>query len=96
MSQLSGIASHRFRVMAHDRRGHVSPVASNRHKGEEPMPENKVHGFLADKFSAVRDAFEANFASGADVGASCCATLDGESQVVPESLQLHVFFLGSL
>ena len=42
------------------------------------MPEINVHGFVADSFSPVRDAFEANFASGADVGASCCATVDGE------------------
>ena len=45
------------------------------------MPESTVHGFVADKFSSVRDAFEANFASGADVGASCCATLEGETVV---------------
>ena len=45
------------------------------------MPENNVHGFVADKFSPVREAFEANFASGADVGASCCATLEGETVV---------------
>lgn len=45
------------------------------------MPENTVHGFVADKFSPVREAFEANFASGADVGASCCATLDGVTVV---------------
>jgi CubicO group peptidase (beta-lactamase class C family) len=45
------------------------------------MPENNVHGFVADKFSPVREAFEANFDSGADVGASCCATLEGETVV---------------
>jgi CubicO group peptidase (beta-lactamase class C family) len=45
------------------------------------MPESTVHGFVADKFRSVRDAFEANFASGADVGASCCATLEGETVV---------------
>ena len=43
------------------------------------MPESKVQGFVADKFSAVRDAFQENLASGADVGASCCATLQGET-----------------
>ena len=43
------------------------------------MPESTVHGFAADEFNAVRDAFEANLASGADVGASCCATLEGET-----------------
>ncbi len=45
------------------------------------MPESTVHGFVADKFSSVLDAFEANFADGADVGASCCATLEGETVV---------------
>jgi CubicO group peptidase (beta-lactamase class C family) len=45
------------------------------------MPESTVHGFVAEPFSSVRDAFEANFASGADVGASCYATLEGETVV---------------
>src|SRR5580700_4195540 len=45
------------------------------------MPESTVHGFVADQFSSLRDAFEANFADGADVGASCCATLEGETVV---------------
>ena len=45
------------------------------------MPENNIHGFVVEEFRAVRDAFEANFASGADVGASCCGTLDGETVV---------------
>ena len=45
------------------------------------MPESTVHGFVADKFSSVRDAFEANLASAADVGASCCVTLEGETVV---------------
>ena len=45
------------------------------------MPESTVHGFVADKLSSVRDAFAANFAGGADVGASCCATLEGETVV---------------
>lgn len=45
------------------------------------MPENTVHGFVADQFSEVREAFEENLASGADAGASCCATLDGETVV---------------
>ena len=45
------------------------------------MPENNLHGFVADKFSSVRDAFQENLASGADVGASCCATLQGETVV---------------
>ncbi len=46
------------------------------------MPENTaVHGFVEEKFSPVRDAFAENFAMGADVGASCCATLEGETVV---------------
>jgi CubicO group peptidase (beta-lactamase class C family) len=45
------------------------------------MTKNNVHGSVANKFSPVRDAFEANLASGADVGASCCATVEGETVV---------------
>jgi hypothetical protein len=36
---------------------------------------------VADKFRGVRDAFETNLASSADVGASCCVTLEGETVV---------------
>jgi CubicO group peptidase (beta-lactamase class C family) len=45
------------------------------------LPESAVHGIVADQFHAVRDVFEANFKSGADIGASCCATLEGETVV---------------
>ncbi len=45
------------------------------------MPESIVRGFVAGPFCSVRDAFEANLNSGEDVGASCCATLDGETIV---------------
>ena len=38
-------------------------------------------GFTQDRFAPVRAVFEANLASGADVGASFCATLDGETVV---------------
>jgi len=38
-------------------------------------------GFTQDKFAAVRTAFEANFASGSDTGASFCATHNGETIV---------------
>src|SRR5258706_5455071 len=38
-------------------------------------------GFVADPFAAARDAFEANLARGADVGACFCATLEGETVV---------------
>jgi CubicO group peptidase (beta-lactamase class C family) len=42
------------------------------------MARDTVDGFTQDRFAAVRDGFEANLESGADVGASFCATLDGE------------------
>src|SRR5580658_2100601 len=45
------------------------------------MALDTVEGFVGDRFAAVRDAFEANLASGADVGASFCATKDGETVV---------------
>ena len=45
------------------------------------MADGSVAGFTQDKFAPVREAFEANFASGADVGASFCATQDGETVV---------------
>ena len=40
-----------------------------------------VQGFAKGKFEPVRAAFESNFASGADVGASYCATVNGETVV---------------
>jgi len=40
-----------------------------------------AEGFAHDRFAAVRPVFEANFTSGADVGASFCATLEGETVV---------------
>jgi CubicO group peptidase (beta-lactamase class C family) len=36
---------------------------------------------MTDKFAAVRAAFESNFAGGADIGASFCATVEGETVV---------------
>ncbi len=42
------------------------------------MSEYNIEGFVDDRFAAVREAFEANFASGKDVGASFCATVEGE------------------
>ena len=38
-------------------------------------------GFAHDRFAAVRTAFESNFDSGADIGASFCATVEGETVV---------------
>jgi CubicO group peptidase (beta-lactamase class C family) len=40
-----------------------------------------VEGFALDRFASVRDVFEANLAKGSDVGASFCATRDGETVV---------------
>ena len=40
-----------------------------------------AEGFAQDRFAAVRTAFEANLANGTDVGASFCATLEGETVV---------------
>ncbi len=42
---------------------------------------DSVQGFAHDRFSAVRDTFAASLASGADLGASCCITLEGETVV---------------
>ena len=42
------------------------------------MADGSVAGFTQDRFAEVRTAFEANLASGADMGASFCATLEGE------------------
>src|SRR5476651_1166002 len=45
------------------------------------MADGSVQGFTQDRYAPVRAAFEANLASGADVGASFCATLEGETVV---------------
>ena len=45
------------------------------------MTAESIHGTAQARFANVRTAFEANFASGADVGASFCATLEGETVV---------------
>jgi len=45
------------------------------------MADGSVGGFTRDKFAAVRDAFETNLTNGTDVGASFCATVDGETVV---------------
>lgn len=42
------------------------------------MADGAVDGFIQDKFAPVKAAFEANLANGSDVGASYCATVDGE------------------
>ena len=43
------------------------------------MPD--VHGFAHDRFMAVRKLFEDNIAGGEDIGASFCATVNGETVV---------------
>ena len=45
------------------------------------MTDVAVNGFAPDRFAGVRDAFAANFSSGADIGASFTATLEGETVV---------------
>ena len=45
------------------------------------MGDASVQGFNRDRYAAVRAAFEGNLASGADVGASFCATINGETVV---------------
>jgi CubicO group peptidase (beta-lactamase class C family) len=45
------------------------------------MADGSVHGFAPDRYAPVREAFEANLAGGADVGACFCATLEGKTVV---------------
>ena len=45
------------------------------------MADVSVNGFTHEKYAGVRAVFEQNLASGADVGASFCATVDGETVV---------------
>ncbi|WP_337185597.1 serine hydrolase domain-containing protein [Phenylobacterium sp.] len=45
------------------------------------MADGVVEGVTHDRYAAVRDVFEANLASGADLGAAFCATVEGETVV---------------
>jgi CubicO group peptidase (beta-lactamase class C family) len=45
------------------------------------MIKERVEGFADEKFARVRGVFEENLASGADLGASFCATIGGETVV---------------
>jgi CubicO group peptidase (beta-lactamase class C family) len=45
------------------------------------MADGAVEGLTHDRYAAVREVFEANLASGEDVGASFCATVEGETVV---------------
>ena len=45
------------------------------------MAEGLSSGFAQDRYAPVRGIFEGNLASGADVGAAFCATIEGEAVV---------------
>jgi CubicO group peptidase (beta-lactamase class C family) len=45
------------------------------------MSQPQIHGFCPTRFEGARDAFALNLARGDDVGASFCATLEGETVV---------------
>ena len=45
------------------------------------MTDNMVHGSSQDRFAHVRDVMATSLESGADVGASFCATIDGETVI---------------
>lgn len=45
------------------------------------MSSVKINGFVDDRFAAVKDAFESNFTSGQENGASFCMTVDGKTVV---------------
>lgn len=45
------------------------------------MADGSVQGMTHDRYAAVRERFEANLANGEDVGASFCATVEGETVV---------------
>ena len=40
-----------------------------------------IHGFCDEKFASVRETFEAHFKAGKEIGASFCATVEGETLV---------------
>ena len=45
------------------------------------MADVTIGGFADEKFAAVRESFEQNLASGADIGASFCVTIEGETVI---------------
>jgi CubicO group peptidase (beta-lactamase class C family) len=45
------------------------------------MPDGSVQGVVKDRYALARAQFEQNLASGEDVGASFCATVEGETVV---------------
>jgi CubicO group peptidase (beta-lactamase class C family) len=47
----------------------------------DPIVDPPISGFAHERFAGVRDAFEANLRSGADLGASVAITLEGQTVV---------------
>ena len=47
----------------------------------EAQAAGSINGFALGRFAPLREAFAANFTSGDEVGASFCATVDGETVV---------------
>ncbi len=45
------------------------------------MADGQAHGVTHDRFAAVREVFDCNLASGQDLGAAFCATVEGETVV---------------
>ncbi|HEY0649034.1 serine hydrolase domain-containing protein [Phenylobacterium sp.] len=45
------------------------------------MADGSVQGVTHDRYAVVREAFQANLESGEDIGASFCATVEGETVV---------------
>ena len=45
------------------------------------MADGSVQGLTQDRYAVVREAFQANLESGEDIGASFCATVEGETVV---------------
>lgn len=42
------------------------------------MPANTVHGAVSENYEVIRQALSASIANGVDIGASFCATKNGE------------------
>src|ERR1700760_1696004 len=86
MPALSGRSHHRPRARGNQARTRRSPNLALQtrlqiNKGGRSMADGSMSGFTDDKFAGVAEAFEGNLASGADVGASFCATVEGETVV---------------
>jgi len=45
------------------------------------MADGSVQGYVHDRYAGVRTTFEGNLANGEDIGASFCATIEGETVV---------------